>query len=322
MNRTEELIKSDEFVKEPVDKIINSILGSDKKKVILVGGPGSGKSVVLNSFVNKNLGEKEKTIYHIPEVLPYSFEKDFSSDLINYWFELYIAARTLNYIKKNYPKIHEEYFEDDNSKVYNRLEMLNSYMRFCEYKKKTIETDITTGDITIDVLRRFREIAKIDKLNWAIERFDSTSRSTEYTQKLYEKYFALFDKVVLISNDTSLDKNRLENNGYSINELTYGKDKDVLREIILRRIRWYNKTQDANVYEELFTRDLFINKLDCTDGDIELAISILFEFIRDLSAITNDDQFEKGIDGLIQYRLETHNVKQIRLVNNKSTLYL
>ena len=30
MNRTEELIKSNEFVKEPVDKIINSIIVWDK----------------------------------------------------------------------------------------------------------------------------------------------------------------------------------------------------------------------------------------------------------------------------------------------------
>jgi predicted AAA+ superfamily ATPase len=60
--RANELINSDIYVREPVDKYKNKINNSESNKVILTGGRGTGKSVVLNELQQRGLGTNNQTV--------------------------------------------------------------------------------------------------------------------------------------------------------------------------------------------------------------------------------------------------------------------
>ena len=60
--RVNELIFSDLFVKAPVDEINDRITDCKKKKIILVGSRGCGKSVVLNNREIKSVNTEHPKI--------------------------------------------------------------------------------------------------------------------------------------------------------------------------------------------------------------------------------------------------------------------
>lgn len=51
--KTQELINSEQFVREPVDDLSKEIIKSSSKKVIINGGRGIGKTVILSSIENR-----------------------------------------------------------------------------------------------------------------------------------------------------------------------------------------------------------------------------------------------------------------------------
>ena len=58
----QQLIKTEQFIREPVDTLSRELTESSSKKIILDGGRGSGKSVVLENIQDKGLGTRNQTI--------------------------------------------------------------------------------------------------------------------------------------------------------------------------------------------------------------------------------------------------------------------
>lgn len=283
--KANDLINSEEFIREPVDKEINEILNSTSEKTILTGGRGIGKSTILYSLQNRGLGSREQTIYYCPESI-ITLQKEpneyFNSIVFDYLYELRFSNNLLNYIKSKYPLTFNKYFKDDKKLVNNLLDELYKQINASavEIEGLPITINVATKELSLDILKRFRETLEIEKMNIAIDRFDWVNGSSEYVQKLHKKYFDMFDKVILTSDDKTIDKEDLAARGYNIKEITYGKDKEVLREILKRRIQLNNKSEnekiDKNKKIELFDfmYDLHFGQLDL-NGNIELALEIV-----------------------------------------------
>ena len=111
--RANNLVNSEEFVREPVDKEVDEILNSSSNKIVLTGGKGIGKSTVLCSLEKRGLGCKEQTIYYCPEgIITLSKEPNeiYNNKLFDYLYELNFSNNILLYIKKNYPMLFKKYF--------------------------------------------------------------------------------------------------------------------------------------------------------------------------------------------------------------------
>ena len=315
------LVNSEEFVREPVDKEVNEILDSSSNKIILTGGKGIGKSTVLCGLEKRGLGCKEQTIYDNPEcVVTIAKEpnKMFDSNIFDYFSELNFTNNILFYIKRNYPIVFKKHFEKDMQLVHSLLHLFIKQLNNSYFNNITIECKYGIKELSFDILNRFRQIMEIDKLNIAIDRFDKMNGSSEYVQKTYKEYFDMFDRVILTSDDPNLDKEMLSSKGYDLRYISYGNDKDFLREIIRRR---KSLDDDDKDYKELFTTDLFLDKLTKFDGNIDLSIETLVR-VRNLFSWYNgsDHSVESILDEAIEEKKEYSKKLERRIY--KPTLYL
>ena len=314
------LLNSEEFVREPIDKETNEILNSSSNKIILTGGKGIGKSTVLCGLEKRGLGCKEQTIYDSPDAiieLDKEPNKKFDNRIFDYRSELYFTNNILQYIENNYPIVFKKYFEKDKELLYSLSHEFFNQVNSSYYRDVTIECKYGIKELSFDILNRFRQILEIDKLNLAIDRFDKMNGSSKYVQKTYERYFDMFDKVILTSDDPNLDKEGLFAKGYDLRFISYGKDKDVLREIIRRRKSLY---EDSKTYKELFTTDYILDKI-IIDGNIDLSLEVLQRFKFLLSCYKNDNlNIDKMLDEAVEEKKE--DVKKMEKRIHKPTLYL
>ena len=315
------LVNSEEFVREPVAKEVNEILTSSSSKTILTGGKGIGKSTVLCSLEKKGLGCKEQTIYDNPEgiiTLTKEPNEKFDNKVFDYLSELRFTNNILFYIKSNYPIAFKKHFEKDMESVHSLLDELFKQLNSSCFEDIAIECKYGIKELSFDILNRFRQIMGIDKLNIAIDRFDKMNGSSEYVQKTYERYFDMFDRVILTSDDPNLDKERLTSKGYDLRHISYGNDKDVLGEIIRHRKPLY---EDNKTYKELFTTDLFLDKLINFNGNIDLSLEAL-GYIRELLSWYdgNNHSIENVLDEAIEEKKNYS--KKLEKVISKPTLYL
>ena len=314
------LVNSEEFVREPVDEKVNEILSSSSKKIILTGGKSVGKSTVLYSLEKRGLGGKEQTIYYCPEkdiVLRKEPNENYSNELFDYLYELQFTNNILIYIKNNYPILFENKFKKDKELVEKYLKELYNQITNSLYGDANIDIKFSTKELSLAILSRFYDKMKIKKLNLAIDGFDKANDSSKYVQELYQKYFNMFDKVILTSDDPNLDSKKLRRKRYELKEISYGKDRDVLREIIGRRKSLYG---DDMTYKELFMTDFFLNKLTTLDGNIDLSLESLVYFRELLKWYNVSDGLEKILDEAIVDKKEYS--KELERIDSKPTLYL
>ena len=314
------LVNSEEFVREPVDEKVNEILTSSSKKIILTGGKSVGKSTVLYSLEKRGLGSKEQTIYYCPEkaiVLRKEPNENYSNELFDYLYELQFTNNILIYIKNNYPILFENKFKKDKELVEKYLKELYNQITNSLYGDANFDIKFSTKDLSFAILSRFYDKMGIKKLNLAIDGFDKANGSSKYVQGLYQKYFDMFDKVILTSDDPNLDSKKLRRKRYELKEISYGKDKDVLREIIRRRKSLYD---DDMAYKELYTTDLFLNKLTTLDGNIDLSLESLVYFRELLKWYNVSVGLERFLDEAIEDKKDYS--KKLEKMISKPTLYL
>ena len=276
--KASKLIHSENFVREPVDKEVRDILSSPSKKVILTGGRGVGKSTVLYSLENSGLGRSEQTICTSPEsIIALSREPDnrYDSEYFDYLHELRFANSILYYIKTNYPLAYDKYFKEDHMKVVSKLNEFFNKLNDSYFTEVNFNLNLKLREFSYPIVSRFRDVMNIDKLNLGVDRFDGMFGGSEYYQKLYESYFDMFDKVVLVSDDRNLDAEGLFNNGYSLKFISYGNNEDVLKQIIKHRSGFYENGEDA--LKEVFTLNPVIERLLQLNGNIDMALDVLYD---------------------------------------------
>lgn len=82
--RPKEIIKMKQFIREPVDSITEEISENSSKRIILNGGRGTGKSVILNNMEDKGIGTENQTI-----LMQFDSIISFSTTSPNEYFDLF-----------------------------------------------------------------------------------------------------------------------------------------------------------------------------------------------------------------------------------------
>ena len=314
------LVNNEEFVREPVDKETKEILNSSNNKIILTGGRGIGKSTVLYNLEKRGLSNNEQTIYAHPDaVMLFTKEPNeiINSKIFDYISELRFTNSILLYIKRNYPIVFRKYFEEDMEYINSLFSKLDNEINNSFYEGTTVECKYGIKELSYDIINKLKQTMEIDKLNIAIDRFDEMNGSSKYVQETYEKYFELFNKVILTSDDPNLDNKRLSDNGYEVRNISYGNDKDVLREIIRFRKSLYDKDK---TYQELFTSNLFLDKLTNLNGNIDLSLDTLLYLKQLLNWYDNTRDIEDLLDEAIEEQKKLS--KKLERIIPKPTLYL
>ena len=313
------IVNSTEYVREPVDKEVNTILDLNISKIILTGGRGVGKTTVLCAMEDRGLGSKEQTIYMCPDAAVISTtepDKHLNEDGFKYLYELRFTNQVLSYIKRNYPIIYEKYFINDAKFVHNLLNELVDSINRSSFDDVIINCKYSSNDLVIGVLDKFCEKMNIEKINLAIDRFDQAHGSSEYVQKIYEDYFILFDKTILVTDDPTINVDMLKNKGYAVRTISYGSDEDNISAIIKQRKSLYNEKNGC--FAELYTLPEFLDKLSIFGADIDSILDVLYE-MPDYIDICDHD-IEKALDRAIDHVIASKD--SIDRITAKPKLYL
>lgn len=301
INDTKKVVNTSLFVREPVDEIVNEILSTGDRRIILNGERGVGKSTVLRSLEYRGLGNKEETtilLYPKAEVMPAIEPTErFTSKIFDYYFELYFAQILLWYIRYNYPIVFSKYFKGDLELVNGQLDIFADFWNG-NITPENFDPSSKIDSIIAGIMNKFSDLAGLNKINLALNRFDSMNGSSKYAQEFYEKHFNLFNKVILSTEDEHISPFYIQSNGYKFKPINYGADKDILREIVRRRIEYYKFQEKITLDESILTSDEFIDKLGIFNGNLKNIIKVLNDIANSVSA--GHKQSDVDIDSTIR----------------------
>ena len=144
------------------------------------------------------------------------------------------------------------------------------------------------------------------------------------SQETLSKYFNIFDKAIITTDDKELieenNRTKLQEKGYLFIDVDYGKDLDVVRQIIKRRINYYIKNRYNTFSEEQLTNKIYRKLIDETNGNINLMFSILDK--TDSILHWKRDQFDMKEDIKDAINEELNNEIEYQKIIKSHKLYL
>ena len=266
-----EKIKTKENVQEAIDKIHSKINESNEKVLVLKGVRGSGRTTVLLSKETKNQSGKEINIYnHFSHVGLGVRSQDVGEDFIKHRFELEMTGVLLRYLISN--GISDRSVEIIAEEV-NKLRRLFVYDTCAGIHKEFKSEIIEPGHYTEYLAKIIRNIYHPEKFSFLVDRFDWMFNRSSEAQKCIQDYFPLFDQVVLTTDDNMYVSK------YPTIEVNYGKNKEIIKEIIRKYVNVENGRK--SIEEQLDLANISEKTIDYTveqaNGDIEIILQSIAE---------------------------------------------
>lgn len=322
--KPEQLKKLALLVNEPVDKISKELINNDSKKIILNSNRGTGKSIVLNDIQNKSLNTDNQTIYtRFDSMLNIASKPDsyFDDKFFKHYYELIISLKLLSYIKNNYPKLYEDKFKSDYEYLKFLTNCTDNYIKDYWFGYK-LDHYLKQGVITKTIIRKFKQNTNIDKLNIAIDNFDSINSASCYTQELLSNYFDFFDKTIITVNEPLSNNKKYKD--FDCKTISYNKDINVIKQIIGKRIALYNLNKTDYEYyfdQNNITGDMYLSLITKTNGNISLMLEIIHNLIKTYNFYDKKIDIETQLNKEIDIQLNVQN-KLIKINKNKPKFYL
>ena len=320
-----EVVKSKEFIREPVDNKSNEILNSSSKKIIISGGRGVGKTILLHNLEDRGLGTNRQTIYtHFDSVTNGVLNPDsiFGSVFFEHYYELIFSLKLLEYINNNYTMI-GNYFIDTYIFLIKLIKETDKYINNAYYKEVPLEKYLTYGEVSTEIIKKLKEYLHIDELNIAMDRFDWTNGGSLYSQELLSRYFSMFDKSIITTDDDAIDELRKEerqSKGYTFSEILYNKDIVFIKSIIKRRVKLYNFLDDPKKFDiNVLTEEIYQKLVSSFGGNIQSMLNAFANGAESLIWDSNgnvDEKFDFAIES------ELTRVRNLRSIQQKPRLYL
>lgn len=283
----QELLYTQEFVREPVDNLCKKIDNSVSKKIILSGGRGTGKTTTLYNIENKGIGTENQYIFTRFDSCAMSGvdqNENFNERFFNHYYELLLSHKLLSYIKKYYGLTYENNFKELKELLNRISDDTNYYINTICFGKKTLNRYLELTEYSHVILEQLKKILNISSISLAIDRFDWTNSNSILSQNILSNLFSMFDKVIITTDDESLknEENKVENKGYSFVNVNYGKDKLVIKEIIRKRVEHYNKhsNMEKTFPIEIITDKIYQDLINKTNGNISLMLDSVSEVIN------------------------------------------
>ncbi|MBQ9072012.1 MAG: hypothetical protein IJY25_02520 [Bacilli bacterium] len=322
-----QVIMSDDFVREPVDSICKNINNTSSKKIILSGERGSGKSMVLCNNEILGLGTNNQCISISFDAVGMNVltpNKYFNEKFMIHYYEVIMCYKILDYIKKYYGLTYERYFKDYEILLNKYLTSIDNYIEKSVYEKIFLRKYLTTGELSAEIMGKFKSCLGLNTVTLAIDRFDWTNSKISKSQETLSKYFNIFDKVVITTDDERMldESNRtlLKEKGYSFIDVNYGKDLEVVKEIIKRRIEKHNNNSHIAFPIENMTNQIYQSLIDKTTGNITLMFRILDETNSLLRWNKYDFDISRDINMACDEKVKKE--KEFKKIGKPSRLYL
>ena len=272
------LIYQDEFLREVTDKECEKLNKLNKGTIIINGGRGTGKSVLLNENTNRELGKPiNQTILMNFDSIGFSHHETFDNNFFEHYYEILFAKKLLNYLKLNYPMLFQKEFLKENDKINSCILEVDNYINEIYFSDVNINKYYKSNELVNDIIQKMIKDLKVSYLNLALDRFDWINNSNELVQKLLSKYFNNFNKTFITVDDETIVPKKLEKNGYQFMNISYNYDIDVIKEIFNRRL----KTIETKFKIELIPDGILDFLVIKTKGNIKLMLEILKEWITD-----------------------------------------
>ena len=272
-----DLIRSFEFVREPVDILTQKIECSSSSKIILNGGRGTGKSTVLYNLQDRKIGTYSNTIYTFFESIGTISNYTFNDSFFVHYYELCFSLKLLEYVKKYYSYTYENHFSEYEVLLDEIADKTDEFINNSLYENVKISKLLSTGEISKSIIKKIRLHISPLELSLAIDRFDWINGRSKTAQLILSEYFKEFDKVILSCDDMSYLnsnsklRNDLYDDGYGVITADYGLDKDIIKHIIKKRIKRHNKSIDNNYNsfdENLIADEVYENLINKSKGNI------------------------------------------------------
>ncbi len=319
-------VRSNQFVREPVDKIIHQIEDSSSKKILLTGGRGCGKSTVLYHQENQNLGRENPFFAtRFDSVGVCSDRNVFDEKFMRHYYELILSNNFLLWIRNYYGLTFEEYFSTSKKEISSLIEEMDDYINHVYYDEVSLTKLYDTGECMEDFIQKFKNILGCSELSLMIDRFDWTNNSDFLVQEILSGYFPFFDKVVLTCDDEEIQKEErqldLKKKGFSFVPVSYGKDLKVLKTILKKRLEAYEKTATGNdiSFSSYISDDMYQQLIDLTDGNISLAFSII-NSLKELKDWDHEICVSEQLPKVAQEEIE--HTKKLKKMGLSSKIYL
>ncbi len=269
------LIYQDEFLREVTDKECEKLNNLNSKTVIINGGRGTGKSVLLNENTNRELGKPiNQTILMYFDSIDFSHFETFDNNFFEHYYEILFAKKLLNYLKCNYPLLFQKEFLKENDKINSCILEIDNYINEIYFSDVNINKYYKSNELVNGIIQKMINKLNVSYLNLAIDRFDWINNSNELAQKLLSKYFNNFNKTFITVDDETIDTKKLKNKGYQFMNISYNYNIDVIKEIFNRRL----KTIETNFKIELIPDGILDFLVIKTKGNIKLMLEILKEW--------------------------------------------
>ncbi len=281
----EKTLKSDLFVRKPVDDVCRKINDNSSKQIILNGGRGTGKSTILYNLRNSSIGTDSPTFYTYFESatsIPREPNNLFNEEFLKHYYELKFSLKLLQNIKEKYPIIFVKYFLGINETARNLNMEMCDYInnRFYVNPRGSIDTYLAPGQMSYEILERLKSGLGIGSINVSIDRFDHINGSSAYVQNLLSEYFSMFDKTIITADDPSVSIENVREKGFDIITADYGGNIDIVRDIINRKIQEQTAYDQRKYFNlSLVTGEILERLIADSNGNISIMLKAATEAV-------------------------------------------
>ena len=233
------LLFSDLLVKEAVDDVNEEITDINVRKIILASGRGTGKSVILGKRELDSLKSKDLAILTRFDAVGIFGTKDnkyFNKKVMEHYYEVIMAKKLLNYIKEYYPDLYYRECSRLDGVVSEKIFEVDRYINDAFYKDSLLNQPLFSGEIVSYIVSILRRGTKASSLTLMMDRFDWVHNSDPRVQNILKKYFDMFEKVIITSDDSTIwsDKrmSQLKGMGFEVVDFSYARDPQVIKKIV------------------------------------------------------------------------------------------
>lgn len=326
----EMLVNSKEFVREPIDSICKNFEDSSSKKIILCGGMdtgrGSGKSVILHNLEKRGIGKNQQCIYISFDLgFIHNLDSIYTKEFFEHYYEVIVTKKILNYINKYYEFTYENEFKLFDKKINFWIKEINNYINTARYyENMRLSRYLKSGEISGIILTKLKKSLNIDLLSLSIDRFDWINGSSQLSQTILSKYFDMFDKIIITSDDKNVKldnrNNKYIRQGYEIHQTFIGKNPTIVKEIIRRRIKQFTNNKNTGFNPNLLTDNIFQIMLHKANGNIDVILDSVSDFIDVWYFKEGNLDLEYQINDCMDKNIDT--VKKLQKMSKSPKLYL
>ena len=284
---------------KPVKEIINKISSSKSDSIILAGMPGSGKSTVINEYIN-NTNNDKIVVNGTVGIGEYIFIRDES--VFNLYHTCLIISKILLNIQKKYPKEFLNDFVFFSVYIESILKQI-IYMHMSDTYRSTTtfinDSLYVCPELLIDnLLDLMVNSLRVENITLVLDNFDRIGTSSiKYQTFIYERLKSYFNLIMAISDENSINNtekiNSLKVNNEIIN-VDYSADVDSVIEILDKESHKILRTKLTN-YDFRYRLRFVLDKntiammIEKTNGNLFDMLSALRVLYRNIPKLKKEE---------------------------------